>query len=197
MLPSRIMFNNTRNPVPLLRLATILAAVLTFILMGIAYSQQEYFFTSSPGSSTDAVVFAPVRPFSLTLTLPPVPQSTKIICPQAAYTLLYSTPTLLLHLLRGPHPYHPGIDIPFDFIGWGLGWAMGCLLLATNLKYKYPSNEDYPSGDGRVIMEGEVLKGVEIAGAVFAVVVGAVDVRRKSEKAAKKLGIAGGKWNDA
>lgn len=47
-----------------------------------------------------------------------------------AWTALYAGAWLFKVLADGGRAWHPGIDVALDFIGWGLNWGMGGLLLA-------------------------------------------------------------------
>ena len=46
---------------------------------------------------------------------------------------------MLVLLLKGP--YHPGIDIGFDIVGWGLAWGMGLTTIIYTAELNYT---DFP-----------------------------------------------------
>lgn len=58
-------------------------------------------------------------------------------------------------------PYHPGIDIGLDFLGWGLAWSLGILQLSESGSMSYDA-------------EWSHLAGTERAGGAFVVLIGYV-----------------------
>lgn len=70
-------------------------------------------------------------------------------------------------------PCHPGVDIAFDFIGWGLNWSMGIILL-TWVDYSNPDfycerdryYDEWDCGQARAVT------GVQITACVLTLTVG-------------------------
>ena len=96
-------------------------------------------------------------------------------------TVLYSGITLIVFLAKSnkngkeERPWHPGADIAFDFLAWGLNWAMGILLFTwVGMDYDDPAwycerDQFYSERD---CSETKAVVGVQTTASILTLVVG-------------------------
>lgn len=90
------------------------------------------------------------------------------------WTVLYNGSMLLVLVVRGS--YHPGIDIAMDFLGWGLQWAMGILLVIwRSMSSDVEWTCDYRGADSQACANSKKMSGIQWAGGILSIVIGYED----------------------
>lgn len=89
------------------------------------------------------------------------------------WTIIFHGAYLLTLLILGS-PWHPGMDIAFDFIAWGLNWGMGIMLViwtafADDISIYCQRDSVYDEYDCRQMT---AVTAVQYIGGILTVVVG-------------------------
>ena len=102
---------------------------------------------------------------------------------QNAWSIIWHTVSLSMTLVKR-QPYHPGADIAMDFMGWGLNWGMGIVVLIWVSYTRRLSDEcDNTASyyyDASLCSEKEAADGIQLTAGALCVLVGYVSSYRQS-----------------
>lgn len=91
------------------------------------------------------------------------------------WTILYNGIVLILFFCH--RPYHPGVDIAMDFMGWGLNWAMAIMLIiwTTYAEFtEYECDPDY-NGSAAFCSTARRIDGIQWMAAILTLAAGYVE----------------------
>lgn len=149
-----------------IRVATLLLGLLglIFIIVALALHNTDDF-VGYEASVYDFLSLATVRPRKHSLTLT-VAAHTRQFC----YTIAWSFSAICVLVFHGPYP--PPVDIALDFVGWGLAWAMGALVIQWSAEMDYPSDCGWSYNSVSFCTRAKTLMAMEILAGILAFVYG-------------------------
>ena len=89
---------------------------------------------------------------------------------QFIWTLAWSISALSILLFRGSYP--AGVDVGLDFIGWGLAWGLGIVVLEWAVRMDYPRSCQYRNTSNTFCINSRALMACEVVGGIMALLYG-------------------------